>query len=119
MSMNTCFECYDVYDTDNELETNDRGDMICNKCAEKELEMIERLSEKVHHAYCQNHFDRTKKDYWTKGDYGLLTNEAKEIDRATVRAVLREMKKIGYFHKDEIMRIKIPQGSVTPNKGRI
>jgi len=39
MSMNTCFECGDVYDTDYQMETNKQGEMVCDNCAEKGIEM--------------------------------------------------------------------------------
>ena len=34
MSMNTCFKCGDVYDTDYQTEEID-GEMICDKCWEE------------------------------------------------------------------------------------
>ncbi len=49
---------------------------------------IEKLATAVHKAYCENHKIRTGKDYWTRGDYNRLDDTTKEIDRATVRAVL-------------------------------
>jgi hypothetical protein len=56
-------------------------------------ELIEKLSEKVHKSYCE--YFKTRHDgseYWTKGDYFLLTNEGKEYDRVTVRTILSEIK---------------------------
>ena len=53
--------------------------------------MMERLAEAVHRAYCDNVKQRTGKDYWTCGDYSLLDEEIKQIDRDTVSAVVREL----------------------------
>jgi len=49
---------------------------------------IEVLSEAVHKAYCADYLKRKGRCYWTGGDYSKLDEETKEIDRATVRAVL-------------------------------
>ena len=38
MSMTTCFKCGDVYDTDFQMETDKRGNMICDDCKEGEDE---------------------------------------------------------------------------------
>jgi len=51
-------------------------------------ELIEECSEAVHQAYCENYLERKGEPYWTGGDYSKLDEETKEIDRATVRAVL-------------------------------
>lgn len=52
---------------------------------------MEKLAEAVHKAYCK-HYEKTHgKPYWTNGDYALLDEETKEIDRETVRAVLRTL----------------------------
>ena len=53
----------------------------------------EHLAELVHKAYCKYQKEVKGKEYWTKGDYSLLTDEVKEIDRYTVRAVLDEITK--------------------------
>lgn len=53
----------------------------------------EYLSEKVHKAYCQYQKNIKNKEYWTKGDYSKLTDEVKEADRYTVRAVIDEINK--------------------------
>jgi len=53
---------------------------------------IEEISKKVHQAYCDNYLKRKGEPYWTKGDYSLLDEETKEIDRATVRAVIDNLK---------------------------
>jgi len=50
---------------------------------------IEPICEKVHQAYCQYQLDHGKKEYWTKGDYSKLDDSTKEIDRYTVRAVIK------------------------------
>jgi len=51
-------------------------------------EDIEIICEKVHKAYCKYHLENKGTEYWTKGDYSKLTEEGKEYDRRTVRAVL-------------------------------
>ena len=58
--------------------------------AEQKLksELMERLAEAVHRAYCKNYALRTGKEYWTKGDYSCLDEATKQIDRETVKAVL-------------------------------
>jgi len=58
-------------------------------------EWMEPLAEAVHQAYCLDFRDRKGTPYWTNGDYSLLSEETKEIDRKTVRAVLN---KINYAH---------------------
>ncbi len=55
---------------------------------EEESELIERCAEAVHKAYCVIHEKREGVPYWTNGDYSLLDESTKEIDRYTVRAVL-------------------------------
>ena len=55
------------------------------------MNLEEQLSEAVHKAYCQYCFDVKGEEYWTKGDYSLLDDDAKEADRYTVRAVLKEL----------------------------
>ena len=55
----------------------------------KEIDM-EILAAAVHDAYCRYYVKTHNKEYWTKGDYRLLDEETKEIDRETVRAVLRQ-----------------------------
>lgn len=52
---------------------------------------IERISEAVHKAYCEQYKKKHGKEYWTKGDYSLLNEETKEYDRVTVRAVLEAL----------------------------
>jgi hypothetical protein len=53
---------------------------------------IEKIASAVHVAYCDDYLKRKGIPYWTNGDYSLLNEETKEIDRATVRAVLRALK---------------------------
>ena len=57
-----------------------------------EMPDIEVLSEAVHKAYCQYCIDIKGKEYWTKGDYSKLSDEVKEADRYTVRAILKIIK---------------------------
>ncbi len=63
---------------------------------------IEPICEKVHQAYCQYCINITKKEYWTKGDYSKLSENVKEADRYTVRAVLDALLKAGSIGKKEI-----------------
>ena len=56
----------------------------------KEVDM-EVLAAAVHDAYCRYYIKTHNKPYWTKGDYNLLDEDTKEIDRETVRAVLRQI----------------------------
>ena len=51
---------------------------------------LEILAVALHDAYCRYYIETHGKEYWTKGDYMLLDEKAKEIDRETVRAVLRQ-----------------------------
>lgn len=57
----------------------------------KEVDM-EILAAAVHDAYCRYYVKTHGEQYWTKGDYKLLDEETKEIDRETVRAVLRQLR---------------------------
>lgn len=50
--------------------------------------MLEVLAEAVHKAYCKYHLDNKGEEYWTKGDYSLLDEATKQIDRETVIAVM-------------------------------
>ncbi len=54
-------------------------------------EMVEKCSEAVHKAYCKCFLERNSEEYWTGGDYSKLTEDVKDIDRATVRAVLKAL----------------------------
>lgn len=54
--------------------------------------LIELCAEAVHKAYCENYKRRKGEDYWTGSDYSKLNEETKEIDRDTVRAVLRVLR---------------------------
>jgi len=51
------------------------------------------ICEKVHKAYCKYHLENKGIEYWTKGDYSLLTEEGKEYDRRTVKEVLEAIAK--------------------------
>ena len=53
--------------------------------------IIEKLAEAVHKAYCAEYEIQHGEVYWTHGDYSLLDEDTKELDRATVRAVLLEL----------------------------
>ena len=50
-------------------------------------DLLERCSEAVHKAYCDYHLKNKGVEYWTKGDYSLLDEPTKQIDRETVKAV--------------------------------
>jgi hypothetical protein len=53
---------------------------------------MEVLAEAVHKSYCD--YYKTNNDgeeYWTKGDYSLLDEPTKQIDRETVKAVLNAL----------------------------
>lgn len=54
-------------------------------------EVMEVLAEAVHKAYCQYYLKNKGKEYWTKGDYSLLDESTKQIDRETVQAVIDVM----------------------------
>jgi hypothetical protein len=49
---------------------------------------IEKCAEAVHKAYCNYHLKNKGVPYWTNGDYTLLDEATKQIDRETVLAVL-------------------------------
>lgn len=59
----------------------------------EEKRLIELCAEAVHKSYCKCYKKREGKEYWTKGDYNKLNEETKEIDRETVKAVLKILKK--------------------------
>ena len=54
---------------------------------EFEEKLLEKCSEAVHKAYCNYHLENKGVEYWTKGDYLLLDEPTKQIDRETVKAV--------------------------------
>lgn len=54
----------------------------------KRIELIEKCAEAVHKAYCKYYLKNKGVEYWTKGDYSLLDEATKQIDRETVKAVL-------------------------------
>ena len=56
-----------------------------------EAEQLEFICEKVHQAYCVERIRQGKPPYWTGGDYSKLDDNAKELDRATVRAVIEAL----------------------------
>lgn len=51
------------------------------------IDVLELCAEAVHKAYCSYHLKNKGKEYWTKGDYSLLDEPTKQIDRETVKAV--------------------------------
>jgi len=53
----------------------------------EEVNILEKCAEAVHKAYCNYHIKDRGVEYWTKGDYSLLDDAAKQIDRETVQAV--------------------------------
>jgi len=50
-------------------------------------ELLEKCAEAVHKAYCAYYLKNKGEEYWTKGDYFLLDEPTKQIDRETVKAV--------------------------------
>lgn len=60
-----------------------------------DAKLIEDLSEIVHKAYCAYCLKVRGEEYWTKGDYSKLSDDVKEADRYTVRAILGALKKEG------------------------
>ena len=68
------------------------ADLILSAGSQEKREVdIEIICEKVHQAYCKYHLENKGTEYWTKGDYSKLTEEGKEYDRKTVRAVLEAL----------------------------
>jgi len=55
-------------------------------------EILEKCAEAVHKAYCNYHLRNKGTEYWTKGDYSLLDEPTKQIDRETVKAVFATIK---------------------------
>ena len=55
-------------------------------------ELLEKCAEAVHKAYCNYHLQNKGVEYWTKGDYSLLDEPTKQIDRETVKAVFATIK---------------------------
>lgn len=58
-------------------------------------ELLEKCAESVHKAYCNYHFKNKGVEYWTKGNYSLLDESTKQIDRETVKAVFNVLEKNG------------------------
>lgn len=54
--------------------------------------LLEKCAEAVHKAYCNYHLRNKGVEYWTKGDYSLLDEPTKQIDRETVKAVFATIK---------------------------
>lgn len=55
-------------------------------------ELLEKCAEAVHKAYCNYHLLNKGVEYWTKGNYSLLDEPTKQIDRETVKAVFTTIK---------------------------
>jgi len=51
-------------------------------------DLVEMCAEAVHKAYCDYYKINHGEEYWTRGDYNLLDETTKQIDRETVKAVL-------------------------------
>jgi hypothetical protein len=59
---------------------------------DKNADLLERCAEAVHKAYCAYYLKSKGVDYWTKGNYLLLDEPTKQIDRETVKAVFDVLK---------------------------
>jgi len=57
-------------------------------------ELLEQCAEAVHQAYCSYYLKSKGVEYWTKGNYSLLNDPTKQIDRETVKAVFEVLEKI-------------------------
>lgn len=62
----------------------------------------------VHKAYCDTRIKQGKEPYWTGGDYNKLDEATKDLDRATVDAVLKAIHfdRLG-AQQQEIERLEI------------
>jgi hypothetical protein len=60
----------------------------------KTADTFEMICKKVHQVYCKYYKEIKGEEYWTKGDYNKLTEEGKEYDRQTVRAVLEQLREL-------------------------
>ena len=58
------------------------------KISDDNIGQIEKISEQIHHVYCQYYQDILGKEYWTKGDYKLLADQTKEADRYIARFII-------------------------------
>lgn len=54
--------------------------------------LLEKCAEAVHKAYCNYLLQNKGVEYWTKGNYNLLDEPTKQIDRETVKAVFETIK---------------------------
>jgi len=61
------------------------------RCEEHQNYDMEKLADAVHKAYCAYYLKNKGKEYWTKGDYSLLDEPTKQIDRETVKAVMEAL----------------------------
>ena len=67
---------------------------------EQDIEIVyamEPLAEAVHQGYCSYYAVNHGQEYWTKGDYTLLDEETKQIDRETVKAVLSAIPRLKFI----------------------
>ena len=55
--------------------------------------LLEQCAEAVHQAYCNYYLKSKGVEYWTKGNYSLLDDPTKQIDRETVKAVFEVLEK--------------------------
>jgi len=58
-------------------------------------QLVEELAVAVHIAYCEEYKKQTKRNYWTKGNYALLPEKVKDIDRKTIDVVIKTLRKKG------------------------
>ncbi len=82
---------YDLLDLRERMLVDDDTNAILS-AVEGIVVVDEKLCEAIHKAYCQYCIDVKGKEYWTKGDYSKLTDEVKEADRYTARAVIKEIR---------------------------
>ena len=64
---------------------------VCQQAVDKahnEDACMESLCAEIHKAYCLYCTDFKHEEYWTGGDYSKLSENVKEADRYTARAVL-------------------------------
>ena len=61
------------------------------------MTLDEKIAPEIHKAYCEWYKKKHGKEYWTKGNYNLLSEDVKEADKYTARAcmkvILKEIEK--------------------------